>query len=178
MRKLLFAIAVAAGAAGLITSCSDSDDKTMWESYETWRKTNVAWFNELSTKKDANGQNVFTTVAPPYSPNNKFLMRFIGERHPENLKPLFTSTAMVNYELHLCNDSLMDKGTGFKFSLASGVITGWSMAVQEMHVGDSAEVILPYWLAYGESGYGSIPPYSYLRFNIKLTDIPAYEVRP
>lgn len=178
MKKLLLAIAVIAGAAGLTTSCSDSDDTTMWESYESWRKTNETWFTELANQKDANGQNVFTTISPSYSPNNKFLMRYIGERHPENLQPLYTSSATVNYELHLCNDSLMDKGTDFTSSLASGVISGWSMAVQEMHVGDSAEVILPYWLAYGESGYGTIPPYSYLRFNIKLTDIPAYEVRP
>ncbi|MDE7125880.1 MAG: FKBP-type peptidyl-prolyl cis-trans isomerase [Muribaculaceae bacterium] len=47
-----------------------------------------------------------------------------------------------------------------------------------MRVGDTAEVLIPYSMAYGMSGSGSIPPYSNLRFNVRLVDIVNYETRP
>ena len=47
-----------------------------------------------------------------------------------------------------------------------------------MHVGDTVQIIIPYDLAYGQSGSGSIPPYSALRFNMRLMDVPGYEARP
>ena len=45
-----------------------------------------------------------------------------------------------------------------------------------MYVGDSAEIICPYNMAYGESYVSSlIQPYSALRFNVRLVDVYAYE---
>lgn len=45
-----------------------------------------------------------------------------------------------------------------------------------MRVGDSAQVVIPYLEGYGVSGSGSILPFTTLVFNIKLVDIPAYEI--
>ena len=59
----------------------------------------------------------------------------------------------------------------------SKVISGWGIVLQEMHVGDSVEVLIPYQSAYGAIGYGSVPPYSNLKFNIKLVDIPYWETK-
>ena len=47
-----------------------------------------------------------------------------------------------------------------------------------MNVGDSVEIIIPYNMGYGGSQTGIIKPYSTLIFNLKLVDIPYYEVRP
>jgi FKBP-type peptidyl-prolyl cis-trans isomerase FklB len=47
-----------------------------------------------------------------------------------------------------------------------------------MHVGDSVEVVIPYQLGYGTTITGSIPPYSMLKFNMRLVDIPYYQARP
>lgn len=47
-----------------------------------------------------------------------------------------------------------------------------------MRVGDSARIVIPYNLGYGSSNSGVIKPYSTLVFDLKLVDIPYYEVRP
>ena len=47
-----------------------------------------------------------------------------------------------------------------------------------MRCGDTAQVVLPYGVAYGSQNLGDIPPYSNLRFNIRLVDIPYYEKPP
>ena len=60
----------------------------------------------------------------------------------------------------------------------SSVIQGWTIALLDMRVGDSARVVIPYNLGYGSSGSGVIPPYSTLVFDMKLVDIPFFEVRP
>jgi FKBP-type peptidyl-prolyl cis-trans isomerase len=50
--------------------------------------------------------------------------------------------------------------------------------MENMRCGDSVEVIIPYGLAYGSTGSTSIYPYSNLKFNIRLVDIPLYELKP
>lgn len=57
----------------------------------------------------------------------------------------------------------------------SSVVSGWQIALQNMHVGDSCEVVIPYQSAYGSTGYSSVPPYSNLVFHMKLKDIPDWE---
>ncbi|MDE6248106.1 MAG: FKBP-type peptidyl-prolyl cis-trans isomerase, partial [Paramuribaculum sp.] len=83
---------------------------------------------------------------------------------------------------HLCNDLAFDSSYLLVDSVAhfqvNGVIEGWQIALNDMHVGDSAEVIIPFLQAYGSEGSGTIPPYSYLRFNMRLDDITNYETRP
>ena len=56
------------------------------------------------------------------------------------------------------------------------MIAGWKLAVQNMHVGDSVEVLIPYAQAYGTKSNGVIKPYTALRFNLRLVDIPYYEL--
>lgn len=60
----------------------------------------------------------------------------------------------------------------------SGVIDGWQIALNDMRVGDSAEIVIPYMQAYGVSGNNSILPYSALKFNVRLLDIVDYEIQP
>jgi len=73
-------------------------------------------------------------------------------------------------------DSTSENGTYF---LVSQVVPGWQLALQNMHVGDSVEIVLPYNQAYGSSNPNTlIPPYSTLQFTMRLHDIPTLEVRP
>ena len=53
----------------------------------------------------------------------------------------------------------------------SGVITGWTAALQYMHVGERWMLYIPYQSGYGESDYGSIPGYSALTFDLQLEGI-------
>ena len=57
----------------------------------------------------------------------------------------------------------------------NGVITGWGDILQQMYIGDHVVCMIPWFLAYGQSGSGStINPYSNLFFRIELCDITSW----
>lgn len=168
---------VALVGAFAFTSCDD--DETYNDIYKNWREFNEKWMVEQLTLSNSDGTPFYTRVTSPTDPQAYVLMHTIGEVHSENLQPLYTSTTKVNYTLTLANDSVMDKGTDFMSQLNSqNLINGWGLCIMQLHVGDSAQFIVPYALGYGTSGLGDIPPYTNLQFNIKLVDIPNYETKP
>lgn len=178
--RILPAALVLAVAAPMLTACSD-DTKTTWEEYADWREENQAWINKQLALTDAQGKPLFTTFTPSYAPANTIHYRFVNDpaENAGNLQPYYTSTVTVNYTVRLCNGTKIDSAANYTSTLNdSGLIPGWALAIQQMHCGDSIEAILPYNVAYGTTGSGSVPPYSALRFNLRLVDIPGYEVRP
>lgn len=182
--KKIFSLLVPAVLAATMTfpACDDVDDgKTNWERYADWRNQNETWIQEQIEKKDASGKALFTKYSPIYNSQVQFLMRFIGDpaANTGNLQPMYTSTATVNYTVHLCDGTRIDSSYHYTSQLSSQyLINGWSEIITRMHVGDSVEAILPYTLGYGQSGTTGVPPYSALRFNVKLVDVPNYETRP
>jgi len=69
-------------------------------------------------------------------------------------------------------DSSVERGTPFEFILGQGrVIQGWEQGVLGMKVGEKRELTIPYNLAYGEDGYGPIPPKATLVFEVELMGI-------
>lgn len=69
-------------------------------------------------------------------------------------------------------DSSVERGEPITFPV-SGVIAGWTEALQLMDVGDKWELVVPYHLAYGPRGGRGIPPKSTLIFEVELLDIPS-----
>lgn len=68
-------------------------------------------------------------------------------------------------------DSSYDRGQPATFPV-SGVIAGWTEALQLMPVGSKWRLYVPYDLAYGERGAGgAIKPYSTLIFDVELLSI-------
>ena len=174
----IFIITLTLGGLLNLTSCFKDDD-TVWEQYKDWREFNQEWLVSQTLRSNPDGTPYYTRCNMPTDPQAYVLMHNIGEVHTENLQPLFTSSTKVNYTLSLANDSVVDSGTDFISTLSSaGYITGWSLAIMQMHVGDSAQFVIPYNIGYGASGAGTIKPYSNLQFNIRLVDIPAYEIKP
>jgi peptidylprolyl isomerase len=53
------------------------------------------------------------------------------------------------------------------------VIAGWEMGFEGMKVGGQRRLFIPYQLAYGEAGRGSIPPKAELVFDVELLDVKA-----
>lgn len=157
----------------------DSNDNDTWNEYKEWREYNQKWLIEQTTRTNPDGTAYYERCAMPTDPQAYVLMHRIGETHTDNLKPLYTSATKVNYTLKLCNDSIFDQGTDFVSQLNSqSLIAGWGLSIMQLHVGDSAQFIIPYSLGYGEVGAGELKPYSNLQFNIRLLDITAYEVKP
>lgn len=179
---IILALSLIAGGS-FISSCVDGDDNL--EDYKEWRDANNAWLDECKNKVGADGEKYYTEIIPDYQRGNSVLMHWFNDREETkgNLVPFYTSTVDVKYRLTLYNGEPMDSsflmtenGDSIYRTKLSDVITGWAIALQQMHVGDSVEVIVPYQVAYGTIGSGRINPYSNLNFHIKLVDIPAWEI--
>ncbi|MBU2969770.1 MULTISPECIES: FKBP-type peptidyl-prolyl cis-trans isomerase [unclassified Pseudoalteromonas] len=89
--------------------------------------------------------------------------------------PTAESTVRTHYHGSLINgtvfDSSVERGEPAEFPV-SGVIKGWTEALQIMPVGSKWRLHIPQDLAYGERGAGaSIAPYSTLIFDIELLEI-------
>ena len=82
----------------------------------------------------------------------------------------------VNYVGMLSNgtkfDSSYDRNAPFTFTVGKGrVIKGWDLGVAGMKVGEKRRLTIPPELAYGSSGFLSIPANSTLTFEIEMLKI-------
>lgn len=67
-------------------------------------------------------------------------------------------------------DSSVQRGQPAEFPV-TGVIPGWTEALQLMPVGSKWKLTLPHNIAYGPRGNRGIPPYSTLVFEVELLEI-------
>lgn len=88
------------------------------------------------------------------------------------------TTATVNYTLYLYDVRIADtKGTtlqtgSFSFKLGnSEVISGFDTGVNGMKVGGKRTITIPASLAYGSTGYGSVPANAAIVFDVELTAV-------
>ena len=93
----------------------------------------------------------------------------------EGEKPTAQSTVRTHYHGTFINgdvfDSSVDRGQPAEFPV-SGVIAGWTEALQLMPVGSKWRLTVPYGLAYGEQGAGgAIGPFATLVFDVELLAI-------
>lgn len=185
--KKRFVYFLTALAAVVMVSCGDDDDSNTWDDYADYREANVAYIDAQAALKDADGKPLYTRVVPAWNKDAYVLMRWFNDTTAtaSNLRPLYTSTIDVKYYGRNYQDepfdssylSLTPADSVTRFSL-TGVISGWAIAMERMHVGDSVEVIVPYSQGYGSSSTGKIKPYSTLKFNIRLVNVAGEYVRP
>jgi FKBP-type peptidyl-prolyl cis-trans isomerase len=90
-------------------------------------------------------------------------------------KPLASDSVTVHYRGTLLNgtefDNSYSRGEPITFTL-SGVIKGWTEALQLMNVGSKYKLYIPHELAYGTNDMGPIPGGSVLVFEVELLKIP------
>ena len=183
MKKLLFCL-IAFVAFSVVVSCDDDDT---WKKYEEWRKINKEWIAQQTILPGEDGKPYYTKIVPSWNSQAYVIIKYFNDTMltKDNLKPLLTSTVDVKYIGRLYNDVAFDSSfmrttpadSVFRTKL-TGVIEGWQIALMNMHIGDSCEIVIPSDQAYGSSGSGSIYPYSALKFHVKLVGIPGYYVKP
>ncbi len=187
MKRLPLILALIIAGAWVFTACSSDDNESIAEIYADWNAKNEAWLKEVQTRTNPDGSPYYTTLVPNWNSSAFVLIHYFNDRSltEGNLSPLYTSTVDTRYHLSYYNDEAIDSSTlvtkygpGIFRTQLSSVIEGWSIALLDMRCGDTAEVIVPYAQAYGVSASTSILPYSNLKFNIRLVDIPYYEVKP
>jgi FKBP-type peptidyl-prolyl cis-trans isomerase FklB len=93
----------------------------------------------------------------------------------EGPKPSLNDQVTTHYHGTLIDgtvfDSSVDRGEPATFPV-SGVIKGWTEALQLMSVGSKWKLFVPYDLAYGERGAGpQIGPFTTLVFEVELIKI-------
>jgi FKBP-type peptidyl-prolyl cis-trans isomerase FklB len=88
--------------------------------------------------------------------------------------PKTTDTVTVNYRGTLIDgtefDSSYKRGQPATFPV-TGVIKGWTEALQLMKPGSKCQLFIPANLAYGEQGRPGLPPNSTLIFEVELLDV-------
>ncbi len=185
-RKILRLIPAAAIIMSAFTACNKDDEDT-WDTYSEWREANEAYYEEQQFSFTPEGKPAYETLTPVWNSSAQILIRYLNDRKltEGNLSPLLTSTVDVKYIGRLYDGTPFDSsylqtanGDSIFRTLPSSVIQGWTIALLNMRVGDSARIVVPYSLGYGATSSGSILPYSTLIFDMKLVDIPYYEVRP
>lgn len=184
MKKILPIFIALFVAAVALPGCNDSDD----DNYDDWRELNDAWLKELQARRNPDGTPYYKTVVPVWNPGAYVLIHYFNDRAEtaDNLTPLYTSVVDVIYKGYDCEGEPFDSSMtataygrkGVQRFQCNATIQGWAIALEDMHVGDTAEVIVPYAMAYGSTGGGVIKPYSTLRFNMRLYDIYRYEANP
>ncbi len=186
MKKILLAILLIPLVASIICSCDDDETKTNWEKYADWRNENNKYIADKGRLETPDGKAYYQRIVPDWNPAMYILIHYFNDRKltEGNLVPLSTSIVDVKYKGMLITDVPFDSsytnvtyGDSIYRTPINNVIEGWKIALQNMHVGDSCEVIIPYQAGYSYSGSGTILPYSTLVFGIKLVDIPYYEIR-
>lgn len=89
-------------------------------------------------------------------------------------KPGAEAVVLVNYEGKFTDgtifDSSYERGEAYEIPLDQ-VIPGWAEGLRLMGTGDTFILYIPSKLAYGETGWGSIPPYTPVIFKVDLLEI-------
>jgi FKBP-type peptidyl-prolyl cis-trans isomerase len=131
-----------------------------------WRDNNLAFMEEVSNREG------ILVIGDSLNGFPAIYYEVIQSGDSTSKRPIIGNIVRMAYEGWLYNDTTsFDSDDDYQFRVGSSTIDGWSIVVQNMRVGDSWRVYIPYHLAYGSSASGSIPAYSALIFNLHLIEI-------
>lgn len=174
----------------LVVSCSESSSEV--DEYADWQEKNTQWFNNLynSAKQKVAAGDKTWKIMPVYllneaaatNPEDHIVVHVLNEGTGSGC-PFYTDSVRVHYRGRLIPSPSYAEGQVFdqswtgdynllqmtptKFAV-SGVTTGFTTALTNMHIGDRWEVYIPYALAYGTNKNGNVPGYSTLIFDLTL----------
>ena len=175
-----------------ITSCEE--DTGLVNPYGDWKNRNQQYIDSIAKVARENPSEwkvihtyQFLEPTDPLAPKevNDYVYCKVLENGSGTMKPLFTDAVSTHYRGRLIplydgskvvfDQSYMgelnpETAVSVEFGV-SGVIEGWTTALQQMVEGDRWEVYIPYNLAYGAYGQSSIPGYSTLIFDMQLVKI-------
>ena len=174
-----------------ITSCEETDSAA--DPYFNWEERNQLYIDSIAQVARANPAEwkVFHTYKSVPSINelnpnvNDYVYCKVLSKGTGIVSPVYTDNVSTHYRgrlIPLYNGAELVFDQSYKGNLnpevampvefsVGGVIEGWTTALQNMVEGDRWEVYIPYDLAYGTSGSGSIPGYSTLIFDMQLVEV-------
>lgn len=160
MRSMLIALGLAGAAVGVTSAIAQGENAD--------RSQDIAWMSE---------QQAYPAMLKAedgwYTMDGGLRWRFV-EYTGSDEKPSVEDTVTVHYAGTFLDgetfDSSFERGEPATFPLGR-LIEAWQMAIPEMGVGDTIEIVAPADLAYGPKGKGPIPGGATLLFTVKLIAI-------
>ncbi len=167
-------------AALVFASCSKDD-----ETDTIWKDNNLAAFEKSATlpefktiqSESKNGSIAYKVIksgegkTPLFTDRVKILYTGWFKLVDWNKGDIFTNENGVKVNNKYIFDSTANRNDVPSIFRVSGVVDGFSTALQYMKVGDKWEVWMPSRLGYGERGQGNIPGFTTLVFEIELLEI-------
>ena len=157
-------------------SCIDENEEYT-KMLDKWKIENENYFTNM---KDSTSFKIYNI--PLEHGGGKYYYKIINKGDTTSVSPILTDLVTVNYRGMFIDGGVFDytyNGTNpvnnptakpVEFTV-NNLITGWSVNLTQMKSGEVRTIVLPYNLAYGVYGVGSILPYSTLRFDIQLVSI-------
>lgn len=132
----------------------------------TFVEENLVAEKELNEYLKDNGINPITTSTG---------LNYVKTKDGNGEKPQVGTLVKVHYTGKLLDGTIFDssvtRNEPFQFVLGIGqVIPGWDEGLQMMSKGEKGVFYIPYYLAYGNTGSGPIPPFATLIFEVELID--------
>lgn len=161
------------GGKSLLTPEEAQQTLTMFQ--QTFRATQQARQAEMATKNKTIGDAFLSTnknnpgvVALPDG------LQYVVITNGSGLIPTAADKVKVHYRGTLVDgtefDSSYKRGEPAEFPV-TGVIRGWTEALEKMPAGSKWKLFVPSELAYGEQGRPGIPPNSVLIFEVELLEV-------
>ncbi len=166
----------------MILSFTSCNETTAVSPYDNWQSRNQTFIDSLQSVIDKNTDPNLFVITPMSTLKSKIYAKKVAGYEGMGNSPLFTDSVQVYYKGVLINGEEFDKnfqGTNpdlnfevpFNTAVYGGVILGWTEVLQLMKKGDRWIVYVPYQLAYGTAGKGTILGYSTLIFDMNLVNI-------
>ncbi len=175
-------------------ACEETDDEG---EYANWKERNDNYIDSIAkvAKTNADGKwKIFKSwTLPPDNDANlgthfdvqNYVYIHIKEIGSGAISPLYTDSVSVSYREKLINGEIfaetfstneLNPETAGRVNLelnssSNNNVNGLTTALQYMHVGDLWDIYIPWNLAHGTAGLGSIPGYSDLIFELYLAEI-------
>lgn len=149
--------------AGIVTSCMDSnDDSTSSNTAETEAALIAKWRAQMKSKNiayDSTATKIYYVIDKTKVGSGANVAR--------------GNTVIVKYTGTYMDGTIFDSSDNFTYVHKSSMrmIPGWEEGIELLNKGAKATFLIPSALAYGPTGYLSIPPYSPLFFVIEVVDI-------
>ena len=197
MRNLFNILAIAFMAVFCLSSCSETNDEVE-EFPDWKNRNEAFFASKYNTARQAvaSGSDAWKVIKcyardpEKEGTSTDYIVVKVLREGTGSGYPLFTDSVRVHYRGQLLSSAThmdsKDSELGMVFDKSwstdeyneqisipskfavSGVVDGFSTALQHMHIGDRWLVYVPYQLGYGTSVNGSIPAYSTLVFDIAL----------
>ena len=151
-------------------SCSTSDEPT--SDLSAWKLKNETYFTNMKDSTE-----YLQSRIPIARGGSSFYYKIKSQGSTTSGSPLSTDSVTVNYKGKMINGTIFDQtystllpdatSKSIKFK-ANKLIQGWTENLIQMKAGEIRTIVIPQDLGYGVYGYGPIPPYSTLVFDIQL----------